>query len=143
MGPEEKFATPTSFPSESSDSTWTYFYRRATDAGKERPYFYDIELKPHGDYVNKNGFSGCFAVGTWHGKPGRFMWRNYLWTFDSMEEARKKVKSLVKARASFEGGPFLKSDVSCRRGLPEEEGGEGGGEGGEEAPRKKKQKTAR
>ena len=49
------------------------------------------------------------------------MWRNYLWTFDSMEEARKKVKSLVKARASFKGGPFLESDVSCRRGLPEEE----------------------
>ncbi|GMH94271.1 hypothetical protein TrST_g13693 [Triparma strigata] len=97
-----------------------FFYRRATDAGKALPYFYDIELKPSGDYVNKNGLAGCFAVGTWHGKPGLYMWRNYLWTFDSMEEARKK-----------------------RRFVPPRAAG-GGGEGGEEeAPQKKKQKTAR
>jgi hypothetical protein len=122
MGPDEKFATPSSFPDESAESAWTYFYRRANDAGKALPYFYDIELKQEGDYVNKNGDAGRFAVGTWHGKPGEYMWRNHLWTFDSMEDARKQVKLLVSRRASFKGGPFLRSEAgSCRRDLPEED----------------------
>ncbi|GMI28648.1 hypothetical protein TeGR_g1996 [Tetraparma gracilis] len=149
MGPDEKFAVPTSFPAESAESTWTYFYRRATDAGKALPYFYDIELKPEGEYANKEGAPGRFAVGTWHGKPGSYMWRNHLWTFDSVEDARKQVKLLVSKRASFKGGPFLRSEAgSCRRGLPEEEADEAEEEeaeeeveGGGEAPLKK-QKTS-
>ena len=133
MGPDVKFGAPASFPEESSESTWTYFYRRATDVGKALPYFYDIELHPEGDYVDKNGEAGRFAVGTWHGKPGGYMWRNHLWVFDSMEDARRQVAALVSRRRTFKGGPFLRSEAgSCRRGLPEEEAedyaaGEGGG----------------
>ena len=71
VGPEKKFVPP--FPPESPHQH-LYYYRRQRDDGRALPYFYDIEVD--GD---------SFTVQTWHGKPGKYMWRNFKQVFASSE----------------------------------------------------------
>ena len=113
------------YPPEDPLSMWLYYYRKTRDDGAEAHYFYDIESLPEGDYCNeRNGVTGPFAVRTWHGDPGKHMWRNHNWVFDCAEKAQKKVRELKSKRGSFKGGAFTQHNTTSRLALPEEKEGE-------------------
>ena len=108
------------YPPMQAASDWLFFFRTVCDDGTVRPYFYDVETLPEGAHRDKDGKPGSFAVRTWHGKPGQYMWRNHKWVFDSAKAAQQKVKQLTKARAKFKGGAFTRhSTSSSRLALPE------------------------
>ena len=123
------------YPPLNAQSEYQYFYRKTREDGKALPYFYDIELLlPPGPYYTTNHHkkknntatgttttittAGPYAVQTWHGKPGKYMWRNHKWVFATAAQAHQKVRQLIKDRANFKGGPFLRHGTSCRYALP-------------------------
>jgi len=109
------------YPPMQATSDWLFFWRKACDDGALRPYFYDVETLPEGEHLDKDGNPGSFAVRTWHGKPGQYMWRNHKWVFASAKAAQQKVKQLTNQRAKFKGGAFIHHPTSSSRlALPEE-----------------------
>ena len=135
-------------PAPTPNTEHVHFYRRNGD----NDYFYDIEL-----WEDKS--TTAFFVRVSHGKPGKFLWRNKVKSFDgasvceSEAGARKEIRKLIRGRATIKPTPFIRCDSSCRLALPAVAGGGGGGGGSskgiptsiggsnsDEEPKAKKQK---
>ena len=105
-GRETKYDPPAKFPAQLVECRHLYFFRLDCEDGKQRPYFYDIEI----DEDN-------FTLQTFHGKPGKFMWKNKVKTYTSLVETNKAVATLVKGRKNFKNGPFTSTSASSRYGI--------------------------
>ena len=95
-----------SFPHKNPTSTWIYFYRQSNDQGKQLPYFYDIERTTNNEVI------------TYHGKPNQYLWKNKTKSFPNTQAALKQVQTFIKGRKNFAGGAFIRSNQSCRFGIP-------------------------
>ena len=55
---------------------------------------------------------------TYHGKPNQYLWKNKTKSFPNTQAALKQVRTFINGRKNFAGGAFIRSNQSCRFGIP-------------------------